>query len=120
MMDWHLTQLTANVSLIGLFQDHPLMSEHFSYYRRFVHEYVFIAHRLHRLAQKQVSFEWTAGCSTAFQTMKDALTSPPILAFPNFHQPFILSTDASNYAVGSVLSQVQNGKDPYREEIFNI
>lgn len=33
------------------------------------------------------------------------------MAFPNFHQPFILSTDASNYAIGSVLSQVQNGKE---------
>lgn len=82
-----------------------------SYYRRFVHKYAFIAHPLHRLTQKHVPFEWTDECSTAFQTLKDALTSPPIMAFPNFHQPFILSTDASNYAVGAVLSQVQNGNE---------
>lgn len=82
-----------------------------SYYTRFVHKYAFIAHPLHRLTQKHVPFEWTEECSTAFQTLKDALTSPPIMAFPNFHQPFILSTDASNYAVGAVLSQIQNGKE---------
>uniref|UniRef100_A0A8C6L5C7 Gypsy retrotransposon integrase-like protein 1 n=1 Tax=Nothobranchius furzeri TaxID=105023 RepID=A0A8C6L5C7_NOTFU len=82
-----------------------------SYYRRFVHSYAFIAHPLHRLTQKDVAFEWTDECSAAFQTLKDALTSAPIMAFPNFYQPFILSTDASNYAVGSVLSQVQNGEE---------
>lgn len=80
-----------------------------SYYRRFVYKYAFISQPLHRLTQKQVPFEWTDECATAFQTLKDALTSPPIMAFPNFDQPFILSTDASNYAVGAVLSQTQNG-----------
>ena len=82
-----------------------------SYYRRFVYKYAFIALPLHRLTQKHVPFEWTDECSTAFQTLKDALISPPIMAFPNFHQPFTLSTDASNYAVGAVLSQVQNGQE---------
>lgn len=80
-----------------------------SYYRRFVHKYAFIAHPLHRLTQKHVPFEWTEECATAFQTLKVTLTSPPIMAFPDFHQPFIVNTDASNCAVGAVLAQVQKG-----------
>lgn len=47
-----------------------------SYYRRFVHKYAFIAHALHRLTQKHVPFEWTQECTTALQTLKDAL--PPL------------------------------------------
>ena len=113
-MDWHWTQSTANVSEWPVPKS-PTEVRAFlglcSYYRRFVHKYAFLAHPLHRLTQKHVPFEWTEECTTAFQTLKDALTSPPIMAFPNFHQPFIVSADASNYAIGSVLSQVQNGKE---------
>ena len=37
--------------------------------------------------------------------MKSALTSAPILAYPNFTKPFILCTDASGVALGAVLMQ---------------
>ena len=41
--------------------------------------------------------------------MKERLCSAPVLAFPDFKLPFILTTDASKVAVGVILSQVQNG-----------
>lgn len=46
-------------------------------------------------------FDWTEECSTTFQALK-TLTFPLIMAFPDFIQPFILSTDALNYDVFSV------------------
>ena len=37
------------------------------------------------------------------------LVTPPILALPNFEEPFILYTDASDVAIGGALGQIQNG-----------
>jgi hypothetical protein len=39
------------------------------------------------------------------------MCTTPVLAFPNFDQPFILTTDASKIAVAAILSQVQNGTE---------
>lgn len=44
-------------------------------------------------------------CQFAFETLKRKLTSVPILAYPNMNKPFILTTDASNSAIGFILSQ---------------
>lgn len=44
-------------------------------------------------------------CQIAFETLKRKLTSVPILAYPNMNKPFILTTDASNSAIGFILSQ---------------
>jgi hypothetical protein len=43
--------------------------------------------------------------------MKDRLCTPPVLAYPNFELPFILTTDSSQLAVAVVLSQVQGGME---------
>lgn len=47
----------------------------------------------------------------AFETLKNYLTTPPILAYPDWNREFILFTDASNYGLGAVLSQIQNRKE---------
>ena len=47
--------------------------------------------------------------ATGFQSMKDKLCTTPILAYPNFKLPFILTKDASTTAVAAILSQVQDG-----------
>jgi len=52
---------------------------------------------------------WTAATQNAFESLRDALTSPPILAMPNDSDSFILDTDACSQTIGAVLSQVQDG-----------
>ena len=84
-----------------------------SYYRRYVHQFAKIAHPLTQLLRKDASknrFMWTSECETSFQTLKSKLVSAPILALPCFGKPFKLYTDASDFAVGCVLEQVQGGK----------
>ncbi|MGH0129906.1 UNVERIFIED_CONTAM: hypothetical protein FKN15_018760 [Acipenser sinensis] len=82
-----------------------------SYYRRFVLRFAYHAAPLHQLTQKNVPFKWSSECEEAFQYFKKALTSPPIMAFPDFQQQFTLYTDASLQAIGSVLTQKQKGKE---------
>ena len=82
-----------------------------SYYRRFIKGFAAIAKPLHLICDKGKKFAWSDECQAAFDELKDALTSAPILAYPNPGLPFILDTDASNYAVGAALSQVHDGKE---------
>ena len=49
-------------------------------------------------------------CQKAFDTLKAKLASPPVLAYPKDEGEYILDTDASNYAIGAVLSQIQDGE----------
>ena len=81
------------------------------YYRKFIKGFSAIAQPLYRLTQKDQKFVWDIDCQEAFDTLKAAMTSTPVLAYPRSDGPFILDTDASNYAVGAVLSQVQDGKE---------
>ena len=76
-----------------------------SYYRRFIADYSHIAKPLTRLTEKDQKFNWTSDCSDAFDRLKHMLVTAPILAHPDFTKPFILDTDASNLAIGAVLSQ---------------
>lgn len=80
-----------------------------SYYRRFVKNFAEIAKPLHALYEKNAKFLWTPECQKSFDSLKDSLTSAPILGFPIPSMQFILDTDASNQSVGAVLSQDQGG-----------
>src|SRR5437867_1727832 len=82
-----------------------------SYYRRFVNQFARVAAPLHALAAKNAKFIWTEECEVAFEELKKRLITSPILAMPNDDGEFRLDTDASNYAIGAVLSQVQNGEE---------
>ena len=82
-----------------------------SYYRRYIRGYSEIAKPLHILTEKNRVFTWTEDAQKAFDTLKEALTTAPILAYPNPTDPFILDCDASNHGVAGVLSQIQNGHE---------
>jgi len=81
------------------------------YYRRLIKSFATIASPLTKLTQKDVKFDWTPACQEAFVTLREALTTAPILAYPNSLDPYLLDCDASSYAIGSVLSQMQNGQE---------
>lgn len=77
-----------------------------NYYRRFISGYAKKAKALERRCGRgNTKLDWTEECQTAFEEMKEALTQPPILAFPDINKVFILDTDASFEAIGAVLSQ---------------
>ena len=93
-----------------------------SYYRRFVRNFAQIARPLNSLLPptrtkkgKQNNLEYSPWCweveqQTAFDTLIEALSSPPVLGFADFSLPFELHTDASTSGLGAVLYQVQKGK----------
>ena len=76
-----------------------------SYYRRFVKSFAQKASPLYRLTEKGRKWSWTIECGEAFAKLKQALVSPPILAFPDFNCDFVVDTDASTEGLGAILSQ---------------
>ena len=96
------------------------------YYRRFVKDYAKIAKPLNDLLvghhagvsvqgkkkkKKRSSIPWIWGPAQqgAFDTLKEKLSSPPVLAYADFSKPFILHTDASIEGLGAVLYQEHDG-----------
>ncbi|CAM8965415.1 unnamed protein product [Rhodiola kirilowii] len=75
------------------------------FYRRFVKDFSKKALPLSNLLQKDVPFEFTDSCREAFDELKQAFTSTPIIQAPDWDQPFEIMCDASDYAVGAVLGQ---------------
>ncbi|GFW60461.1 retrovirus-related Pol polyprotein from transposon 297 [Trichonephila clavipes] len=82
-----------------------------TYYRKFVKGFSNIARPLHKLTESKQKFQWTKECEDSFLQLKEALTSSPILIYPQPDKPFILDTDASNESVGAVLSQEIDGHE---------
>ena len=82
-----------------------------SYYRRFIKGFADIAAPLHQLTAKGVPFQWSAVQEEAFQRLREALVTSPILALPKREGRFTVDTDASNQGIGAVLSQDQNGTE---------
>ena len=79
-----------------------------NFYRIFIEKFSGIATPLTKLTQKSVkSFTWTDDAEKSFQYLKKAFTSAPILAHANPSKPFIIETDASDFALGAILSQYQ-------------
>ena len=61
------------------------------------------------LTKKGKEFKWTEQCQEAFEKLKEALISPEIMAYPLDEGGYFLDCDASGYAIGGVLSQMQDG-----------
>ena len=93
-----LTQLRSFLGLIG-------------YYRKFVQDFSLHAEPLYRLSKKNVPYTWGPEQEKAFSYMKNALTSSPVLQFPDFSLPFYIQSDASDKGFGAVLGQMRNGSE---------
>ena len=81
-----------------------------SFYRRLVPKFEEIAKPLKSLTRKDQPFTWGPRQQESFGKLKDKLCTTPVLTFPDFNLPFILTTDASKTALCAILSQVQYGK----------
>ncbi|KAK1698915.1 hypothetical protein QYE76_015612 [Lolium multiflorum] len=83
---------------------------HAGFYRRFIKDFSKISNPLTNLLQKDVPFIFDDDCKEAFETLKKALTTAPIVEPPDWNLPFEIMCDASDFAVGAVLGQRVNKK----------
>ncbi|XP_048580823.1 uncharacterized protein LOC116616199 isoform X2 [Nematostella vectensis] len=98
-----------------------------SYFRRYVHNFATLAAPIYDLltepkggtstksksrSSKSLSRQpvsWSEEHQRILETLIDTITSPPVMAYPDYQQPFILHTDASERGLGAVLYQRQKG-----------
>jgi hypothetical protein len=81
-----------------------------NFWRKFIKNFSDIALPLNNLRKKDIPFVWTPECQHAFDTLKNAITSAPIMRTPQHELPYLLETDASGFALGAVLSQQYEGR----------
>ncbi|KAL2252791.1 UNVERIFIED_CONTAM: Retrovirus-related Pol polyprotein from transposon gypsy [Sesamum indicum] len=76
-----------------------------NYYRRLVKGYSEIARPLTDLLKKTETWNWTPQFQVAFDNLKKAIVTDPVLALPDMSKPFVVGTDTSDFALGGVLMQ---------------
>ena len=81
------------------------------YYRNFIKEYASTTEPLCAMLRGENKFIWNEERQGAFEKLRLALISPPILALPTTDGYYVLDTDASCDSIGAVLSQIQDGKE---------
>ena len=95
-MDWKppttIHQIRIFLGLIG-------------YYRRFIPDFSRIAKPMTELLKKGVKFVWDDKCEKAFHTLREQLTTAPVLAQPDNTKSFDVYCDASGTGLGCVLMQ---------------
>jgi ribonuclease HI len=75
------------------------------YYRRFIEGFSKTARPMTTLLAKKVEFKWTLACQKSFETLKEKLTTTPVLILPDVHKSFSVYCDASYTGLGCVLMQ---------------
>jgi hypothetical protein len=75
------------------------------YYRRFIPDFSRIAKPMMELLKKGVKFMWDEDCEKAFHTLREHLTTAPVLAQPDNTKPLVVYYDASGTGLGCVLMQ---------------
>lgn len=76
------------------------------YYRKFIKDYGKVAKPMTAFLKKNAKIDLNdKDYIESFENLKTLITSAPVLRYPDFEKKFTLTTDASNYAIGGVLSQ---------------
>ncbi|KAL0451423.1 UNVERIFIED_CONTAM: Transposon Tf2-12 polyprotein [Sesamum latifolium] len=76
-----------------------------NYYRHFVKSYFEIARSMTDLLKKTETWNWTPQCQESIDRLKRAMVTDPTFALPDMSKPFVVETDASDFALGGVLMQ---------------
>lgn len=96
-----------------------------SFYRRYIPKFTTIAKPLHIIVTNLNQHEyvrrkkwmivklWLPECMDAFKNLKTALTTVPVLGFPDFALPFILEVDSSYQGVRVTFFQIPEGKEVF-------
>ena len=92
------TELEAFLGLVNLYREH-------------LDRFADTAACLYRLTGARVKFDWGEEEEDSLKKLKEAITEAPLLVYPKEGGGFVLDTDASDKAIGAVLSQVQDGKE---------
>ena len=80
-----------------------------NFYRRFIDDYSKLATPLHALTRKEAIFDWGETQQNALTQIKNSVGKAPVLRHYDPALPITVETDASDYALGAILSQEENG-----------
>ena len=78
------------------------------FYRAFIPNFADISQPPNTMSSDSIPFDWNQACEQAFSILQQKLCCEPVLKFLDFSRPFTVEVDASNYAVGGVLSQLDD------------
>lgn len=81
------------------------------YYRKFIKDFAKLTKPLTTCLKKGAKIEHDEKFLHSFETCKNILTNDPLLQYPDFDKPFVVTTDASQFAIGGILSQGNIGSD---------
>ena len=76
-----------------------------NFYHCFVQDYSTITCPLFDLTKKTTPWNWTIDYTQSFKKLRQTMITSPVLILPDHEKPFMLITDASNYATGAILQQ---------------
>jgi len=79
-----------------------------NFYRRFIRDFSDVAKPMNALLQKDAKWVWADEQAHAFERLKTAICSAPILVFPDPDRAYLVEADSSGYATGAVLSQMRD------------
>ena len=82
-----------------------------NFYRCFITDYSNVARPLINLTKKNLTWNWSPSCQSAFEALKRLFLSKPVLHLPNLSAPFAIATDASKYASDAILLQTDFNGD---------
>ena len=99
IQDWPVPKNTKDVQTFLGFAN---------FYRRFVSSYSATTQPLTSLLKKDVVFNWDLACQHSFDYLKESFGASKLLSHPNELKPYVLECDASDFAIGGVLMQLDD------------
>jgi hypothetical protein len=85
----------------------------FDNYYKFIRNFYMIAKPLHSLTKKGIKFEWKGEHQNAFDNVRHHIITALVLSFADLTKPFIVETDASDFALGCLLLQMKDDNKLY-------